>query len=308
MNLTRDARVICLLALLPGLYWIGGPETAPALKRAGIEQFSAPPARLSVWKQQAGYTVTPLGDEAIRGRVKLTAPGIDRKVMVASATSAPWVNANGWEIRRNPGREFYYELPANTAPLAAAEAFAYGAKAVLKIDPADLDGFGKMLQFLRSIPDRDLPDVADFGFIDNGTDMAGESLNLLTRRNLLYRIVKAPDPRLKLNIPANDDDPHLFAAKVREKLTDAQRSLRVYGSEVVLARLTADQTQARLHLLNYSRRETEGIRLRIRGTYAGAKIYSEGPPQTAADFAAADGFTEFSIPRMGIYAVIDLTR
>jgi hypothetical protein len=301
------ARVICILALLPGLYWTGGPESAPVLKRAGIEQFSAPPATLTVWKQ-AGFNVTPLSDEALRSRIKLTPPGIDRKVRVASATTAPWVTANGWQIRRNPGREFFYDLPAGTAPLAAAEAFTYGAHAVLKIDPGDLDALGKMLQFLRSLPDRDLPEVADFGFIDNGTDGAAEILNLLTRRNLLYRIVRAPDPALKLNVPASDDDPHLFAAKVRERLTDDQRSLRVYGSEVVLARLTADARQARIHLLNYNRRPMEGLRLRVRGTFASGKAYTEDSTGSPADFTSAEGFTEFSLPKIGTYAVVDLAR
>jgi hypothetical protein len=299
-------RLICMIALLPGLYWTGGPETAPALKRAAIQQFSAPPANLTVWKQ-AGFNVTPLGAEEVGRRIKLTAPGIDRKIMVASATTAPWVNANGWKIRRNPGREFFfYELPAGTAPLAAAEAFAYGANAVLKINPADLDALGKMLQFLRSLPDRDLPDVADFGFVDNGSDGAGEILNLLTRRNLLYRIVPAVDPALKFNVPANDDDPHLFAAKVRERLTDDQRSLRVYGSETVLARMTADPRQARIHLLNYNRRPFEGLRLRVKGTFAAGKVYTEETTESPADFTSADGFTEFSIPKIGTYAVVDL--
>jgi hypothetical protein len=283
----RDARPVWLLALLPGLFWTGGPETAPALKRAGIEA-----TRLSV--------------EALHARTKLTPPGIDRKVTVASATTAPWVNANGWQIRRAPGREFWYDLPVGSAPLAAAEAFAYGANAVLKIAPADLDAFARMLQFLRTIPDRDLPDVADFGFIDDGSDNAGELLNLLNRRNLLYRILRAPDPKLRLNVKPDGDDPHLFAAKVREKLSDDQRSLRVYGSEVVLCRLQANDRQARIHVLNYSRNNPDGVRLRIKGSYARGKLY--GSPKALVDYSAADGFTEFSLPELSTYAVVDLAR
>jgi hypothetical protein len=276
-----------MLALLPGLFWTGGPETAPALERAGIK-------------------VTHLSVEALHARIKLTPPGIDRKVMVASATTAPWVNANGWRFRRAPGREFWYDLPAGAAPLAAAEAFAYGANAVLKIDPADLDAFARMLQFLRTIPGRDLPDVADFGFIDDGSDNAGELLNLLTRRNLLYRIVRAPDPKLRLNVKPDADDPHLFAAKVRERLTDDQRSLRIYGSEVVLCRMQATDRQARIHLLNYSRNNPDGVRLRIKGTYARGKLY--GSPKPLQDYTTAEGFTEFSLPELSTYAVVDLDR
>src|SRR5580658_6277324 len=101
MNLLRDPRAICVLALLPALFWSAGPETAPAMRRSGVEQFSSPPAQIAAWKQ-AGFTVTPLSEEALRGRIKLTPPGIDRKVQVASATTAPWVNANGWRLRREP--------------------------------------------------------------------------------------------------------------------------------------------------------------------------------------------------------------
>ncbi len=298
---------ICLLALLPGLFWSAGPETARALHEAGVRQFSAPPATAAAWKQ-AGFSVTPLSDEALRTRIKLEPPGIDRKVMVASATSAPWVNANGWRIRRAPGKEFWYDLPVGSAPLAAAEAFAYGANALLKIDPADLEALGKMLQFLPTIPERNLPDIADLGFIDNGSDDAGELLNLLTRRNLLYKIVSAADPHLRLNVSPNSDDPHLFAAKVRERLTDDQRSLRVYGSEVVLGRLVGDGAQARIHVLNYGRRPFEGLRLRVRGTYSKARLYGIESSKPISELASAEGFTEFSIPTIGVYGVVDLSR
>jgi len=288
-----------MLALLPGLYWTVGPETAPELRRSGITQITAPPELVAGWKQ-AGFTVTPLGP-----RLKLMPPGIDRKVMVASATTAPWVNANGWRFRREPGREFWYDLPTGPAPLAAAEAFAYGANTVLKIAAEDLDKYAAMLEFLRTIPDKTLPDIADFGFVDDGSDMAAEQLNLLSRRNLLFRVVRAPDPKLRFNIASNSDDPHLFAAKVRERLKDDQRSLRVYGSEVVLCRLEGDGSRARIHVLNYGR-NVEGVRLRVRGTYAGGKLYSPSSAKPLADYAVADGFTEFSLPELGPYAVVDL--
>jgi len=294
-----------MFAMLPGLFWTSGPETAPALRQAGIKQFAAPPEQLGAWKQ-AGFQATPLGN-----RVKLITPGIDRKVQVASATSAPWVNSNGWQLRREPDHQFFYDLPAQAGgavPLAAAEAFAFDAKAVVKIDPANLEAFAKMLQFLQTIPERTLPDVADFGFVDDGSDMAGEQLNLLARRNLLFRVLRAPDPKLRLNVKTSADDPHLFAAKVREQLKDDQRTLRVYGSEVVLCRLTGDASQMRIHVLNYGRNNLEGVRLRIRGNYANGKLYGQVASPPLADYSVADGFTEFSIPHLGAYAVVDLTR
>ncbi len=297
--------MICALALLPALFWNGGPDTAAALRHAGIKQFCAPPARIAGWKQ-AGFSATPMTEEELDRRIKLSPPGIDRKVMVASATTAPWVDANGWRFRRKPQGEFYYEASPGTGALAAAESFAFGANAVLKLAPADLDDVGGMLRFFQTLPEKKLPDVADFGFIDDGSDDAAEILNLLSRRNLLYKIVREPDPHLKLNVASNSDDPHLFAAKIREKISDQQRSLRVYGSEVVLCRLVGDGSQARVHILNYGRRGLDGVRLRVRGTYAHAKFYAPGPAMEVKDFVSTDGFTEFSLPVIGPYAVVDL--
>jgi hypothetical protein len=299
--------MICMLALLPGLFWTGGVDTAGAMRHAGIEHFCSAPALAAAWKE-AGFTVEPLITEQLHRRIKLTVPGIDRKVTVASATTAPWVDANGWRFRRDPAGEFYSELTAGTGPLAVAEAFTYGANVVLQIDPADLEEVGKMYRFLRSLPEKKLPEIADFGFIDDGSSDAAEILNLLTRRNLLYKIVKTPDPHLRLNVSSNDENPQLFAAKVREKIKDDQRSLRVYGTEVVLCRLLGDSSQARIHLLNYSRRATEGVRLRVRGSYAHAKFYAPGSTGQVTDFAVADGFTEFSLPEIGTYAVVDLGK
>src|SRR5580704_4376077 len=108
---------VWMTALLPGLFWTGGPDTAAALRRAGIERFSAPPAQAEAWKT-AGLAATSLTEEGLQGRTKLSNPGIDRKVTVASATTAPWVDANGWRFKRKPDGEFYYDLPAGTAALA----------------------------------------------------------------------------------------------------------------------------------------------------------------------------------------------
>ncbi len=306
--------MICMLALLPGLFWTGGPDTAAAIRRAGIEQFCAPPEMAAAWKQ-AGFSVAALTREELEKRVKLSRPGINRKVNVASATTAPWVDANGWRFRRNPVGEFYYDLPTGTGALAAAEAFACGANAVLKIEPADLAKVGEMLQFLRSIPKSSLPEIADFGFIDDGSNGAAEILNLLTRRNLLYRIVRVPDPHLRLErSESNSDNPQLFAAKIREQITDEQRSLRVFGSEVVLCRLMGDGSQARIHVLNYGRDAVQGVRLRVRGTYAHARIYAR-PGRIAWRRISPRRMVspEFSLPeirslcRGGSYAVVRIT-
>jgi hypothetical protein len=131
----------------------------------------------------------------------------------------------------------------------------------------------------------------------------------------LFQVVQAPSPRFRINIavgtaayPREDAaDPSAFAQKIRRQLTDEQRVLRVYGSEVVIGRLTGDATRIRLHLLNYGGREIEGLRIRVRGAYRAGEARVAGAGRLPLeDHVVAEGATEFSVPRITTYAVIDL--
>ena len=188
---------------------------------------------------------------------------------------------------------------------------------MLKIDPADAASLGAMVTFLEGLPVSDLPAIADLAVIDDGTPVTGEVMNLLARRNLLYAVVTSPDARFRLNVavgtreyPVEDAaDPSAFALKIRRQLTDDQRALRIYGSEVVIARLTGDARRIRLHLINYGGRDIEGLRVRVRGGYRTGDAYLPGAGRVALlDHVVSDGATECSLPRFGPYAVIDLVR
>ena len=222
------------------------------------------------------------GDRGAVGAVTLTVPNVEYRVNEAAATRSPWIDANGWRILRAPDAEYYYDVPADAAALAAAEAFTYSAKARIHTDAAGAAAFSAMLQFLRRIPGRDLPAISDIGVIDDGSDETGELMNLLTRHNLLYRIVREPDPKLKVNVKIGSteyrkeeaEDPSLLAQKVRGNLGDENRSLRIYGSEVVVGRLLANAHGARVQLLNYGRRRALGVRVRVRGEYKRQTLFS----------------------------------
>src|SRR5579875_3395127 len=123
--------MLVLLAALPILYWQARPDTASMLKQAGITQIAVPPASLSLWKDVRDIRVESLD---LRQAVQLPPPGVVFHMNVASASRVPWVNSNGWRFIRWPQRYFYYNVDANTALLAAAEAFCYGAHAVLQTD------------------------------------------------------------------------------------------------------------------------------------------------------------------------------
>jgi hypothetical protein len=249
-------------------------------------------------------------DQNVSDAVKLPVPSVQYKMNVASATRAPWLNANGWQIQRSPGKKFFYDLPAGAAPLAMAEAHAYNADAVVKVAPEDAEAYAKMNAFLTQVGPAG-PQIGNIAVQDDGSAQAGEGLNLLHRRNLLYRVVSAPDPKADLNITVDKSitNPLDFAADVRQKLTDDKRLIRLYGSEVVLANLTGDGGKVQLHLINYGKRTVDGLRVRLRGAYSVRRVSAyETPDSKVEDFVTRDGGTEFTLPQVGLYTVIDLDR
>jgi len=308
--------LVVLAVALPGLYWDQGPETAAVLERAGIEQVFVPPARQQAWQGRPGIEVQPAD---LQQATKLAEPGVQFQMNRASATRSPWITANGWEILRSPAALFQYEAKGPAAELAAAEAFAYGARAVIATDEAGLEPLSLMLRFLRGLEQPELPPFADIGVIDDGSFETGELMTMLARGNLLFRIVDAPDPNLKLNVKLGTPEypteqaaePHVLAAKVRSKLSDEKRSLRIYGSTIVVARVVGGAERLRLHLLNYAgaARPVNGIRVRVLGRYSRQKIAASGVDDPRlSDVRVSEDATEFTLPEMKVYAVVDLYR
>ena len=302
------------LAALPCVYWTQGIESRAALEAAGVKRLCVAPEHADAWRS-AGFSVDPITQAELTSRTALPVPGVTARAGLASPTRSPWVVASGWRFVREPKGRFAYDVPSGKAALAAAEAFAYGANAVLRIDPADLGPLGAMLRFLESVPSSDLAAVADLAVVDDGSAVTGEVLNLLSRRNLLFQVVPAPSAQFRLNIAIGSAaypreeaaDPSAFAQRIRRELTDEQRTLRVYGSEVVIGRLTGNERRVRLQLLNYGGREIEGLRIRLRGSYGRGEALIAGAGRVPLeDFVVSDGATEFSVPRIATYAVIDL--
>ena len=63
-----------------------------------------------------------------------------------------------------------------------------------------------MLRFIKSQEAPPMPELVNIGVVDDGSPAMGEVLNLLTRRNLLYKVVKEPDPGLDLNVQLGTPD------------------------------------------------------------------------------------------------------
>jgi hypothetical protein len=306
--------IFFLAALLPGIYWDQSPQTAEALKKVVAERVYVPAGQMAAWKA-AGIDAQAFDAAKF---VKLAAPGVEYRRDEAAATSLPWVDANGWRLERDGERgRYYYDVPWRKAALAAAEAYVYGVDAVVHPEARDVPAFGQMLGFLRSIDGPALPVLANIAITDDGSEETGEVLNLLSRRNLLYRVVAAPDPKYDLNVQIGTKefpkeeaaDAYGFATLVREKLTDEKRLLRIYGSDVVLARLNGDDRQVRVHLINYGGGKVDGMRVRVRGEYPHGKLKAfAGKDSALTEYEVVDGGTEFTIPQMSVYAVVDLEK
>jgi hypothetical protein len=308
--------LLLLAAALPVLYWEGAADTAPALREAGIREVQVPAARLASWQGVSGITVESVD---LAGAVKLMTPVVNFRANQATASREPWIDSNGWRFLRQPQGRFYYDAADKAAALAAAEAFMYGAKASVKTDSTGLQPLGQMLAFLGTLPAGELPPVADFAYIDDGSPASGEVMNLLVRGNLLFKLASSPDRNVKFTVrfgskeyPAEDArNPKIMAQQIRTNLTDERRSLRIYGTAAVVGRLTGLDGHVRLHLLNYSgaARKVDGIRVRVLGNYPKHKLSAAGSTSgELLDYTLEPDATEFTLRELQTYAVIDLSR
>ena len=296
-------------ALLPRLFVDAGPESAAKLKDAGIQAIAVPASQAGAWKNVAGITVEPVDPARA---IKLRAPSVDYRANQGSASRSPWINSNGWRFLRTPQALFLYDVKGAQAGLAAAEAFLFGGNAVIASDDAGLKPFADMLALLRAVPPSDLPAVADIAFLDDGTAVAGEVMNLMVKNNLLFRGVAKPNASAKLSVklgtkefPLEDaKNPGKMAQLIRSTLGDEKRSLRIYGTVTTVGRVTGNAERVRIQLLNYAgaERQVNGVRVRVLGRY------TKHNHPALLDFTVEPDATEFTLPELKTYTVIDLTR
>jgi hypothetical protein len=154
-----------------------------------VALFSTPAARSqrvegphSVYITSAGTTLVeqglarpaPAGAEAAAFEV-VPHPRVRSVPTVARATNVPWIDSNGWRFQRGIRKANYATLPAGSAALAAAEAFAFNVEAILNPDPADVEELGKMLQFLKANDQPPLPAMANIGVVDDRSSLMAKS-------------------------------------------------------------------------------------------------------------------------------------
>jgi hypothetical protein len=291
-----------------------------AAAAALVEQGLAAPAPTGA--EAAGFQVVP-------------APSLKTVANTAQATTAPWITTNAWRFMSGLEKANYLELPPGSASMAAAEAFTYSAEAILNPDPADVEELGRFLEFVKSIDQPSMPSLVNIGVLDDKSDAMEEILNMLTRRNLLFRVVSAPDPKLDLTVRLGSqdfpkesaDDPSDFAASVREKLTDDKRLVRLYGTSTTIVHLTGDGRRVRLYLLSFAGSRGGGRsaggragagrggggggqlpRVRLLGHYRPVKFAGYGADANSrlTEVEQTADATEFTLPAFRIAAVVDL--
>ncbi|MBI3682336.1 MAG: hypothetical protein HY235_18310 [Acidobacteria bacterium] len=235
-------------------------------------------------------------------------PGVRFRMNLAMATSAPWIDSNIWRYRRQTGRQFFSDVRQKSVLLAMAEAFSQGAQVHLQTTPAQKRDYEAMLAFLKTVPEGPKTKWADIAVTDDGSAPAGEVLNLLSRRNLLFRIAAKPEPGA-IALTSAIRNPYEFVQQIREKIGDEKRLLRLYGSELTIAELASEGGRVRLHLVHYGTRPLESARVRIKGDYqadhAQAYIFGAARPRLSG-FVHEGGYTEFTVALVPVYAVIDL--
>lgn len=307
----------CLTCVLVMAWALGPSAQQPPARR----QFSVT-AAASALVDEGLAGAAPAGRQAAQYEV-VPAPGVRYVPTVARATNVPWIDTNWWRFQRGLRKATYAKLPPGSAALAAAEAFALDVDAILDPDPADLDDLRGMLRFLAAHQRPPLPPRANIGVVGSSSPDMDEVLNMLTRRNLLYRVVRTPDPSLDLTVRLGSKEfprdaaanPYEFAGLVRTRLGDDKRLVRLYGTSTVLAHLTAGEGRARLFLLQFTRGRRpavtpnpQALQVRLLGNYrpAGFAGYGAAPDATLSDVRHPDGATEFSVPDFAVFAIIDL--
>jgi hypothetical protein len=305
-----------LALVIPSLLWDSGPETAPVLKQQEITAIAVPTSRAAAWQRVPGISLTVV-DPLQLTRV-LTPSLADPPANESAATRRPWVNSNGWRFLRNPQGNYLYEAPGVASALAAAESFTFGVPALIHTDDKGLAALGRMLTLLRTVDAPRNPSLANIGFVDDGTEPSAEFMNLLVRKNLLFQVFKTPDPKMALNvIPGSADYPQseagrpsLLAERVRDNLNDEKRLLRIFGSDNVIGRLEGTAGVARLYLINYggAKRPIHGLRVRVLGRFSHQAVIADTEKLRLFDIREFDAATEFTIPELTMFAVIDLSR
>lgn len=332
---------------------IRGAATDTQVRRLRA-QLAGPGARLITLDQRGKWPHVRLNEVTKRNDV----------LQVASRTAQPWLENNGAlvsiaNLSGRPDAFLAYAWTPLTASdedegpalehylLAIAEAGSTGASLVLplhtRFQQALLQGrpearrdwaaIRSALEFHAWDAPRQFEPVASVGVVSTDPAGAYEMLNLLTRHNVSYAIVRPADLVARganswpLIVVADEPgpaatvvlaeaeargvtllrpemplaDPNAFAMDVRNGLGPERRFVDVWNGITVLVSARYDPADGTvlLSLVNYAH-DGRPVQVRVRGTFSAVEYESPEQPAMLVPFTHRGGGTEFVVPSLRV--------
>lgn len=347
---SAEARTVPSMAA--GGVVVRGTATDAHLRRLRAQL--AGPARLITLDERGKWPHVRLNDVTRRNEV----------LQVASRTAQPWLENNGAlvSLANLSGRSdvflAYPWMPLTASDedegpalehylLAIAEATASGASLVLPLHTRfqqallqgrpearrDWEAIRAALDFHAWDAARQFEPVASIGVVSADPLAAYEMLNLLTRHNVSYEIIRPADlesrgeSTLPLIVAADEPgpeaaralaaaeargvtvlrpevplaDPNAFAMDVRNRLGPERRFVDIWNGITVLVSARHDPADGTvlLSLVNYAH-DGRPVQLRVRGTFSAVEYESPEQPAMLVPFTHRGGGTEFVVPNLRV--------
>ncbi len=256
----------------------------------------------------------------------------------AGPTGQPWVDSNGYAVRIaqaiDPAKPAWlaYSVPASQAlrpaqfALAVCDAAAYGGHWIVCPDDRAWDATVAAARFFEQHkswctyhPAARLAVVADFSGPQRA--LATEVVNLLTRRQVAFKIVREKDAteanlrgmlevlRIDAHEPASRD-PYTIASEAHLKLSRRNDLLRLWnaGSINSFYTLSPDDRRGLLQLINYAAHEPSRlITVGLARAWASARLWMlNAAAATSVEVRRVRDGIELDLPPFAVYAAIEL--
>ena len=109
-------------------------------------------------------------------------------------------------------------------------------------------------------------------------------------------------------------DPDEFSRDVLKALPFSKRWIRLWNAPTVFARTAQapGSTRRTVQLINYEMKSIEELQVQVKGIFRSIRVFSPDDPETLIPKGLSlnpvnkEGFTEFLLPRLGIYSLLIL--
>lgn len=278
-------------------------------------------------------------------------PRVEARSGSAGPTGDPWIDSNPWRVRSlraaHRGRPVWLaHRPKQPKPQeylrAIADAAMGGGQWIVSVEeqlPEEV--WRQILLYLRFyqdhadwksfVPRARLAVVQDPAARNRA--ISGENLNLLSRRQMPFRVIHRPDLSAAslagidtviatdLDPPSDAEkslldgrlvfykqtaDPFAFSLEVLNRMGRAGQGVRLFNASSIISYLSQDPSgrQVLLQLVNYADGPLERVTARLQGDFRTARLYSPEEPPADLPLEKAAGGVEITIPTVKITAAV----